>query len=500
MPRKQNPQVMAEIEHRLREIIRCRKSLAYFAKTYCQILASSDRSGSWIPFYLWPAQEEVAGDLQDHCEIIILKARQLGFTWLVVALALQEILFNPVATVLFFSKRDDEAKDLLSFRLREMYFRLPSWMQSKDLVTDASHKLEFANGSRAIAFATTGGRSHTATLAIIDEADHVPDLETMLNAVKPTMDAGGRLILLSTVDKSQPESTFKKIYRAAKQGLNNYHPIFHGWRAAPYRTDEWYEDKRRTIMAQTGALDDLHQEYPANDIEALSPRSLDKRIPATWLQQCFEEIEPISADGMYAPLYRLPAIPGLVVYARPQPGRVYVIGADPAEGNPTSNDSALCVLNCETGDEVASLAGKLEPAVFASHAYQIACWYNYASILCERNHHGHAVLLWLLDNGERVLRLCGHDQREGWMSSTLGKTKMYDRCAEAFQNIEVKLHSSETFHQLASIDGSTLKAPDGQPDDRADAFALACVGRLQVPATMEIFDEPILGTPGKQEW
>jgi hypothetical protein len=39
------------------------------------------------------------------------------------------------------------------------------------------------------------------------------------------------------------------------------------------------------------------------------------------------------------------------------------------------------------------------------------------------------------------------------------------------------LHSFGSYVQLTSIDGSTLRAPDGEHDDRADAFALACAGR-----------------------
>ena len=58
----------------------------------------------------------------------------------------------------------------------------------------------------------------------------------MLSAIKPTIDAGGQLILLSTADKAEPESTFKKVFRAATAGQNRYHPIFHGWQAAPWRT------------------------------------------------------------------------------------------------------------------------------------------------------------------------------------------------------------------------------------------------------------------------
>ena len=52
-----------------------------------------------------------------------------------------------------------------------------------------------------------------------------------------------------------------------------------------------------------------------------------------------------------------PAIPGLNVFALPEPGQKYVIGADPAEGNPTSDDSALCVLDRDSGIQAAELAG-----------------------------------------------------------------------------------------------------------------------------------------------
>ena len=48
------------------------------------------------------------------------------------------------------------------------------------------------------------------------------NLDALLAAVKPTIDAGGRLILLSTADKSKPQSAFKRIYGAGKRGENGY--------------------------------------------------------------------------------------------------------------------------------------------------------------------------------------------------------------------------------------------------------------------------------------
>jgi hypothetical protein len=108
------------------------------------------------------------------------------------------------------------------------------------------------------------------------------------------------------------------------------------------------------------------------------------------------------------------------VYVRPQPGRAYVIGANPAEGNPTSDNSALAVLDVASGEEVATLAGKFEPTVFAGYTAQLAEWYNGAAVLVERNNHGRAVIAGLDALGLSGSLLCGHDGKTGWMSSTLG--------------------------------------------------------------------------------
>jgi hypothetical protein len=341
---------------------------------------------------------------------------------------------------------------------------------------DNDHKWELSNGSRALAFPTTAGDSYTATLVIVDEADLVPDLAQLLRAVKPTTDAGGQMILLSRADKSQPESTFKRIYTGAKQRETEWVSLFLPWNARPDRDPFWYERQKVDILQRTGSLDDLYEQYPASDLEALAPRTLDKRIVPEWLLQCFVEIPPLSLRG----IAEAPAMPGLVIYALPDPNHQYVIGVDPAEGNPTSDDSAMIVMDAFTGEEVASLAGKLQPAVLADHVNTVGKWYNHAKVMVERNNHGHAVLLALRNLGQLSL-LSGHDGKDGWLSSQLGKVKLYDDCTDAFRIADVTLHSFVTFTQLASIDGSTLQAPKGQQDDRADAFALACAGR---PAAM----------------
>jgi hypothetical protein len=455
------------------ELLACSQDPAYFLDRCVSIYDAT--LCEWIPFRLWAAQLQTVDTIRDNRLVVVLKARQLGLTWLVLGFALWLILFRPAATVLLFSRRDDEAVDLLKTRLRGMYERLPAWLKVRAFAVDNDHEWELSNGSRVLAFPTTAGDSYTATLAIVDEADLVPDLDRLMRAVKPTIDGGGRMILLSRVDKSRPLSTFKRIYATAKQRLTEWAAVFLPWSARPDRNAPWHEAQKADILHRTGSLDDLHEQYPATDAEALAARTLSKRIPADWLVQCYQESPPLRELPKGAP-----SLPGLEVWRPPQPGSSYALGADPAEGNPTSDDSALAVLDRESGEEVASLAGKFQPSTFAAYIDALGRWYNAAAVLVERNNHGHAVLLWLRDNS-RLWRVPGHDAGVGWLSNSKGKALLYDAATDAFREKETILHSFATFTQLASIDGSTLRAPEGEPDDRADAYALACQARRVRP-------------------
>jgi hypothetical protein len=238
------------------EIVKCYNDPAHFIRTYCQIY--DPVSTDWLPFELWPAQEEALRTVHIHRLTVILKARQLGATWFCLGYALWAMLFKPAQTVLLFSRRDTEAVYLLSQdRLRGMYSRLPQWLTSgHGVVADSAHEWGLSNGSTARAFPSNSGDSYAATLAIVDEADLVPNLGDLMRSVKPTIDAGGKLVLLSRPDKSKPVSPFKRIYTEARQGRNGWQPVFMPWSAHPGRTEAWYAAQKADIQSRTGALDD----------------------------------------------------------------------------------------------------------------------------------------------------------------------------------------------------------------------------------------------------
>jgi hypothetical protein len=344
-------------------------------------------------------------------------------------------------------------------------------MRCRSVTVSNAHEWVLSNGSRALAFPTTAGDSYTANAVLVDEADLVPNLNRLMRSVKPTIDNGGQLILLSRADKETPLSEFKQIYRAAKRGENSWYPVFLPWSVHPGRDRAWYEAQRLDAQTRTGALDDLYEQYPETDEQSLAPRQKDKRLALVWIEACKTESEVHSPESRSL----MPALPGLTVYKLPEAGRRYVIGADSAEGNPSSDDSVATVVDAGSWEQVATLAGKLEPGTFGAQIRQVARYFNNATVMPERQNHGHATILALQAFGD-VGVAYGLDGRPGWNSDERGKVLMYDLTAEALQNGSCRVACSETRTQLASIENNTLRAPKGLHDDYADALALALAG------------------------
>ena len=449
------------------EWLKCSKSVIYFVITYVHIYNAT--ISDWIRFELWPSQRSTLRTMAESSKALVLKARQLGLSWLVLAYCLHVMIFQPPATILLFSLRKDEAIELLR-RVKGMYARLPPWMQARQITEDNKTSFELSNGSRALAFPTTGGRSYTGTVAVVDEADFVPNLANFLNAVKPTIDAGGQLFLISTSDKKRPLSTFKRLFRATLKGVGDYVGIFLPWSARPDRDQAWYDSIKAEMHSQRGTNDDLYAEYPETIAQALAPETLDRRIPFEWIEAVTLDVAPVETDILN--LLQCPALPGLAIWQVPEHGERYVIGADPAEGNPNSDESSAQVLNARTWDHVATLAGRFEPSVFAEYIDALGRWYHDAPVLPERNNHGHAVILKLRELGHLQI-IDGHDGKPVWLSNIKGKPLMYTALADAIRERATNIADEETASQIASIEASTLLAPEGMHDDRADPFALA---------------------------
>jgi hypothetical protein len=97
---------------RLTELIKCELSPHYFIHNYVYIIDDSTRQ--WIQFRLYPAQINALDALLTHKYLILLKARQVGFSTLVGgAYFLWLSLFTDNALNLVLSKTEREAWKLM---------------------------------------------------------------------------------------------------------------------------------------------------------------------------------------------------------------------------------------------------------------------------------------------------------------------------------------------------------------------------------------------------
>lgn len=494
-PATRNPKDFSNSEIEL-EMIRCGASPLYFIMNYVMIYDPAEHG--WIPFELWGAQRYLLKLFREEKKVVVLKPRQVGISWLVIAYTLWCMLFRPTFVALFFSHTQDEAKYLLGVeRMRGMYEALPTWMKAQAVTKDDVRHWELSNGSSVRALSPNRGDSYSANLVFLDEADLYPNLKVTMGRAEPTVEAGGQIIMVSRSNKEKPMSLFKSIYRNARDGISDYVSAFLPWWVHPDRTQAWYDQLMQVSIAREGSSDTVDAQYPETDEQALRANTFDKRLLPSDLARAFQPINPLTdtdikrvidaeryTDGNHWNPERVPAINGLEVFALPIDGVEYSVGIDSAEGKKGGDDSSVIVVRVDTLEEVCKLSAKIEFTTLAHYADEIGKWYNYAMLMPERNNHGHAVIQWLLEHSGLAIG-DGHDGNEGWLSSARGKALLYSNCATALQDENPTIHSNKTYNQLQSIERSTLRAPENMHDDDADAWALAVTGAMnyKVPYT-----------------
>lgn len=264
---------MTVSEIRNKEIEYCRTDIEYFIGTYGHI-EDKDAPELIQPFEMWEEQKKALKSIMAHKLNVILKARQLGFSWLVLHYAAWVMLTMEGRTVIGLSQKEDDAKELVR-RLGVIFKNMPELIQEDKfkpagwdgpVYTQTALKIEitFKSGLKGVfngmASAPGSGRSFTANLIILDEWAFQPFAEEIWTAGFPTINraAGGQVIGLSTIERG---SFFEEVFTNPDNGFNK---IFIPWYADPRRDDTWYENTKK-------ALGDLiTQEYPATIVEALT--------------------------------------------------------------------------------------------------------------------------------------------------------------------------------------------------------------------------------------
>ena len=194
----------------------------------------------------------------------------------------------------------------------------------------------------SLAATRKAGRSFTADIAILDEWAFMAWPRQTLAAVKPTIDAGGKLFIISSADGQG--TAYHQFWQHAVAGQNGYTAVFLPWFAHPDRGARWRDQK---IIEASGDTASVLREYPANDLEAFTAAT--GRVYDVWSDG------PEDGNVTEAAEYEAGAGPTLLAIDDGYAGTL-----DPATGHYTADSHPRVFLLCQLRSD-----GRL--CVFAEH-------------------------------------------------------------------------------------------------------------------------------------
>jgi len=295
------PQTAESYEDQIRECYRTIGSFEYFLDQYVWI--EDKATNQPIKLELWPDQRKVIPDFLTSRLLAILKAHQLGYTWIFVAArVLWKCITRMMYQVVVNSFNEDVGREIIT-RVNFIRNRLPEWMVPP-ITRDTGLFLEFMHkdkeGKQApstiqvIPATEKGGQSKTPNEMIFDESCFNRYVAQAFNGSLPGItQANGKITIISNAIKTAPGWSFtRSIYVGSMRGENDFKRIFLPWWANPNRSREIVRKKDGSVMmdekgqpmtefklqmirsgGKSGGMmdeEDFSQRYPETEDEAIS--------------------------------------------------------------------------------------------------------------------------------------------------------------------------------------------------------------------------------------
>lgn len=362
-------------------------------------------------------------------KFLILKARQLGITWLAVAVGLWYMLCRPGSSVVAYSYEEEQAKKLVQRAWLMLQSLPPVLREHMEVITPDKAVLpsewirlvDKATGKmstfQALPATQRAGHGDTVTWAIMDEVARQTYARDIYTAINPATSRGGRLALVSTANgvsnaESGEGNFFHHLYDTKEEkglgfkflpwhlhpergdhGARGLRPIIEG----PGRDLEWYQ---REAMALSEV--ERNQQYPLNETDAfmLSGALYFDREALEWYRKNTKEPkwkgQFVATSNRSTKFVNLAQ--GMVhIWEQPRADGKYLLSADSATGK-GADSSVGHVIDLETGQVVARIRAKIEIPKFAEQLYWLGRAFNSARIIPERQGgYGEALIIALRD-------------------------------------------------------------------------------------------------------
>lgn len=457
-----------------------------------KLLRVRTREGGILPLKANAVQREFEG-LRGRLNIV-LKARQLGVTTWTAARFFLRTITQPGTLTLQVAHTQEAAEEI--FRIvRRFYDWLPEKLRAGALKTSQSNVRQMVFPEMESQYRVESAADRNAGRGLTIQNLHCSELARWPGEPAETL-AGLRAALApgaEVVLESTPQGVGGCFYEEWKQAplTGMVQHFFPWWMEECYRAEAV---DRATITAEERKLIRRHgltleQIGFRRQIRA-SFRGLARQEYAEDAESCFLasgesifEIEAIDArlrDTWEATEKRLNGQMEIWFPAREQ--RQYLVAVDPAGGGSDGDNSAIEVLDLETGMECAEFAGHMGGLELARLTVEIARQYNHAWVVVERNNVGSSVLAYL----ESV---CGYDRiyrqdgQAGWLTTSVSRPAALNKLAVALADSPQLFHSRRllgecrTFVRMAN-GGSGARA--GAHDDLVMAMAIGLAAREEM--------------------
>jgi len=197
-----NVQGAAELtEFQRNYVARCKQDPEFFI---FKCLKTSDQHDMDNPVKSFPMKKYlrlVLHEIINNDRIAITKSRQMLMSWLVSAFLLWDTMFYSHRMNFIQSKMELDSDNLLE-RCWEMWNRLPMFMK-QPIATRKYCLMQFqATGSKlkAVSQNPDAIRQYCASNIFIDEVEFQDEIRRINMAIQPTIDGGGRVIFVSSVN------------------------------------------------------------------------------------------------------------------------------------------------------------------------------------------------------------------------------------------------------------------------------------------------------------
>ncbi|KKN56447.1 hypothetical protein LCGC14_0572200 [marine sediment metagenome] len=474
------------------EFSKCMGSFLYFLKWVKLVETPTlDNPGGAISLQLWPHLKEVIRAFLTKRFITILKARQIGLSYITAAYVLWHSLSHTGSTVLLFAAREDDAFLLLG-KCYEMYDQLPSFLKLKigsrskgEMTIPSMHSTVMAMPATEFA-----GKGHTASIIVCDEHDDHPYAYENYRSAKPTIDrSGGQFISIFTVEKKYPDTLAKGLFKDAIEKKNDFTPLFFPWDVVPGRDEEWYEFTKRNAppdeVAELGIELYMEQNYPRSIEEALSRSetvaAFDKKVLKAMGEDVRGKINE-DFDGIDNDICH--------IYKDYHIGNFYIAASDVSLGV-MKDFQVTTILDVKTGDIVADILSRtIPPEALAYHSVNLLKRYHNPLWWIEANLYGRTVIKKAVELGYKRLGYRGDKpiawnriddnevlKRVGFFTDDKNRGDLFGALIPAINDYQIKIYNHEGLKQFYGIirnadKGGKIEAMSSQHDDYVIAVGI----------------------------